>query len=183
MSAKYLIRTFILIFFDIFFISLSIIIGFLFYKIFNSDYDILKLYSYAPLILLSPIYHTFFNLYSRVSYNIINDSKNMFFSIMMIYSFFITYTFLQKDSTEFSRLLFSFSLVLSLIVMPLSRYYVRLFMGKFNFLRTNVIILGAGRTGQKIYNLLNSNRYIGLNPVLFFDKSAEKIKKIGNAKV
>tara|TARA_B100002052_G_C15883823_1_gene600626 strand:- start:2141 stop:3157 length:1017 start_codon:yes stop_codon:yes gene_type:complete len=56
-------------------------------------------------------------------------------------------------------------------------------MGKFNFLRTNVIILGAGRTGQKIYDLLNSNRYIGLNPVLFFDKSAEKIKKIGNAKV
>ena len=183
MSAKNLIRTFVLMFFDIFFITLSIVIGFLLYKIFNPDYDILKLSSYAPLAILSPIYHIFFNLYKRVSYNIINDSKNMFFSIMMIYSFFITYTFLQKDSTEFSRLLFTFSLVLSLIVMPLSRYYVRLFMGKFNFLRTNVIILGAGRTGQKIYDLLNTNRYIGLNPVLFFDKSAEKIKKIGNAKV
>ena len=58
--------------------------------------------------------------------------------------------------------------------MPSSRYYITSFLGKFNFLRTNVIILGSGKTGQKIYNLLNANRYIGLNPVLFFDKSADK---------
>ena len=40
------------------------------------------------------------------------------------------------------------------------------------------IIFGAGNTGQKIYNLLDDNRYIGLRPVLFFDKRAKQISKI-----
>ena len=183
MSLKYFIRTFLLIISDIIFMSFSIIIGFLFYTLFNPDYSFYKLFNYLPLVIGSLVCNIFFNLYSRVSYNIINDSKNMFISTIMIYSFFVTYTFFQKDSIEFSRLLFSLSLLISIFLMPSSRYYIRSFLGKFNFLRTNVIILGSGKTGQKIYNLLNANRYIGLNPVLFFDKSADKIKKIGNVKV
>ena len=178
MELKKLFKITLLLISDFVSITLSVILGFYLYTILNIDYSILKIYDYLPLIIFSPIIYFFFGLYSTVCYSLIAESKKIIYSILTIFSFFATYTFLSKETEDFSRLFFSFSLIISIPILPLFRYYVRLFLGRINFFRTNVIIFGAGNTGQKIYSLLDDNRYIGLRPVLFFDKRAKQISKI-----
>jgi len=180
MELKKIFKIILLLISDLTFISLSILLGFYFYKVSNIDYSIIKIYDYFPIIFFSPIIFFLFGLYTTVCYNLIVESKKIIYSILVIFTFFATYTFLLKQTQDFSRLFFLFSLIISILILPLLRYLIRLILGKINFFRTNVIIFGAGNTGQKIYHLLNNNRYIGLRPVLFFDKRAKQINKVDN---
>ena len=169
-----------MIFFDFLMLTLSILVGFSLFLYINPTYDIYKIYDYYPLIMFSPIIHYLFGLYKNVCYSIINDSKKIVLSILTNFSFFATFMFLSKDSIEFSRLVFTFSLIVSIIIFPFYRYYLRLLLGKINSFRSNVIIFGSGEMASKVYKDLNLNRHIGLRPILFFDNDVKESAKIDN---
>tara|TARA_B100002051_G_scaffold34065_1_gene27253 strand:- start:623 stop:2020 length:1398 start_codon:yes stop_codon:yes gene_type:complete len=172
MTIKHLIKFLLFVVLDIVIILSTIFFGFIFYIYsINNSYELSKIYDYLPLVLFSPIIHFLFGLYKNVCYSIINDSKKMFFSIITTFAFFATVMFLSKDGIEFSRLVYLFSLVFSVVIFPFYRYFLRLFLGKFDFFRSNVIIFGTGKTAHKMYDILDLNRHIGLKPVLLVDDS------------
>ena len=180
MTFKHIGKFFIMIFFDFLMLMLSILVGFYLFLYINPTYDIYKIYDYYPLIMFSPIIHYLFGLYKNVCYSIINDSKKLILSILTNFSFFATFMFLSKDGIEFSRLVFTFSLITSIIIFPFYRYYLRLILGRINSFRSNVIIFGSGKMASKIYKDLNLNRHIGLRPILFFDNDIKESTHIDN---
>ena len=102
MELKKLFKINLLLISDLVSITLSIILGFYLYKILNIDYSSLKIYDYLPLIIFSPIIYFFFGLYSTVCYSLIAESKKIIYSILTIFAFFATYTFLSKETEDFS---------------------------------------------------------------------------------
>ena len=130
-----------------------------------------------PLILLCA------NQYKSVSYNALHEIKRLIFSVSILFSIFTLYTFFIKDNINLSRLVFMFSWIASIFIIPLFRYFIRFYFARFSWWGSDVVIFGAGNTGVKIYNIIKSNPNMGLKVKKFFDRKSDAIIQIDGIEV
>jgi undecaprenyl-phosphate galactose phosphotransferase len=65
--------------------------------------------------------------------------------------------------------------VISFPVIPIIRTTAKKLMMRFGLLKSKVLVLGAGHTGELIFNALRRDRNLGLNVVGFLDDDPDKI--------
>ncbi len=91
--------------------------------------------------------------------------------------FSISLLYLAKISGEISRTLIMITWLLTIILIPLLRYYGKLLLIKLNIWNKSVFILGAGKTGELILKAFTRERIMGYEIVGFLDDN-EKLSEI-----
>ncbi len=93
-------------------------------------------------------------------------------------------TFAARISMDVSRTVIVLSWALSLFLLPVFRLMVKKILNKAGIWQRNILILGAGRTGQMVLGRIKKNKNMGYEPVGFLDDNKAKLgKKIGGVKV
>ena len=106
--------------------------------------------------------------------------KVVFFSTLAMF----TVLFLGKIGEQVSRTVLVVMSLISIPLLPIMRTNAKKLLIFLGLLKSKVLILGAGKTGEMILNALRRDRNLGLNVVGFLDDNSEKIgKRIGGIKV
>lgn len=106
--------------------------------------------------------------------------KVIFFSTLSTF----TILYLGKFGQQVSRTVLVVMGIISLPILPVIRTNTKKFLIYLGLLKTKVLILGAGKTGELILNALQRDPNLGLNVVGFLDDDPTKIgKRIGEIKI
>jgi len=93
-------------------------------------------------------------------------------------------TFAARISMDVSRTVIVLSWALSLFLLPAFRLMVKKILNKVGCWQRNMLILGAGRTGEMVLGRVKENKNMGYEPVGFLDDDEAKLgKTIGGVKV
>lgn len=106
--------------------------------------------------------------------------KASFFAVLAMFSIL----YLGKIGERFSRTVLVLAGIISLPLMPAVRLNIKRFLIWLGLLRSKVLILGAGKTGEMILNALRRDRNMGMEVVGFLDDDPAKIgKRLGGIKI
>jgi len=87
-------------------------------------------------------------------------------------------------SVNVSRAVVILSWVLSLFLLPAFRLVAKRILDKAGIWQRNILILGAGRTGEMVLERVKKNKNMGYKPIGFLDDDEAKLdRKIGGVKV
>ena len=101
-------------------------------------------------------------------------------------SFFIimVLTFAARISMNVSRTVIILAWALSLCLLPALRLMAKKILNKAGMWQKNILILGAGRTGEMVLERIKKNKNMGYEPVGFLDDDEAKLgRTIGGVKV
>jgi undecaprenyl-phosphate galactose phosphotransferase len=99
--------------------------------------------------------------------------KVAFFSTLGVF----TILYLGKFGEKVSRTVLVTMGIISFPILPIVRINARRLLMFMGLLHSKVLILGAGKTGELIFNALRRDRNLGMNVVGFLDDDPEKIGK------
>lgn len=106
--------------------------------------------------------------------------KVVFFSTVGVFSIL----FLGKTGEQVSRTVIVVMGIISFPILPFIRINAKKLLIRTRLLRSNVLILGAGKTGELIFNALRRDTNLGFDVVGFLDDDPQKIgKMIGGVKI
>ena len=106
--------------------------------------------------------------------------KVVFFSTLGVF----TILYLGKIGERVSRTVLVVMGIISFPILPVVRINAKKLLIFMGLLKRKVLILGAGKTGELIFNALKRDKNLGLNVVGFLDDDPKKIgKKIGGIKI
>lgn len=106
--------------------------------------------------------------------------KIVFFSTLSTF----TILYLGKVGEQVSRTVLVVMGIIAFPILPVMRTNAKKFLFFIGLLKRKVLILGAGKTGELIFNALRRDRNLGLNVVGFLDDDPEKIgRDIGGIKI
>jgi undecaprenyl-phosphate galactose phosphotransferase len=93
-------------------------------------------------------------------------------------------TFAARISMNVSRTVIILSWALSFFLLPTFRLAAKKILNRAGIWQRNILILGAGRTGEMVLERVKKNKNMGYEPVGFLDDDEAKLgKKIGGVKV
>lgn len=139
------------------------------------DVDHTKYLPLVPFLLaLFPIAFYLRGLYPGFGVDVIDELKNLTYSITIVFAFLATTSFLIKDAWEYSRLAFLTSWIFSLILVPLGRSLVKRIFSSKEWWGVPVIIIGAGKAGENVINSLRKHHQIGLRPIVAVDDDIDR---------
>jgi len=93
-------------------------------------------------------------------------------------------TFAARISINVSRTVIVLSWALSFFLLPAFRLVAKKILNKAGCWQRNMLILGAGRTGEMVLERLKGNKNMGYRPVGFLDDDEAKLgKRIGGVEV
>ena len=106
--------------------------------------------------------------------------KVSFFSTLGVFTILV----LGKFSEQVSRTVIILMGIIAFPIFPLLRINLKKLIRRTGMLNNKVLILGAGKTGELIFNALRRDRNFGLNVVGFLDDDPEKRgKRIHGVKI
>jgi len=95
-----------------------------------------------------------------------------------------TILYLGKFGEQVSRTVLVVMGIISFPIIPVLRTNSKKILMKYGLLKSKVLVLGAGDTGELIFNALRRDRNLGLDVVGFLDDDPEKIgKRIEGVKI
>lgn len=175
----------LLLFSDIAMIGLALIISMLIRDLFwTTQFDLLKYFPLIPIMfLLFPIVFFLRGLYPGFGMDAIEELRSLTYTTTGVFTVLATFTFLIKDTWDYSRLTFILSFVFALIFIPLARTFVRNIFGKKDWWGIPVIIIGAGKAGEKVIKSLQKHFQLGLRPIVGIDDDSDRWGYINNIPV
>ncbi|TAL69143.1 MAG: undecaprenyl-phosphate galactose phosphotransferase WbaP [Bacteroidetes bacterium] len=121
------------------------------------------------IIFLFPIAFYFRGLYPAFGVDVIDELKNLTYSITIVYAIVAAMSFLLKGSWEYSRIAFLLSWLLSLALVPIGRSATRKICSSKSWWGIPVFVIGAGEAGEKVIKSLMKHKQIGLRPLVAVD--------------
>jgi len=106
--------------------------------------------------------------------------KTAFFSTVAVFSIL----YLGKAGEKVSRTVLVLTGFLSIPLLPVIRLNMKRLLMRAGFLRSRVLILGAGKTGRIILNAIKRDSNLGFDVIGFLDDDPEKVgRKIDGIKI
>ena len=125
----------------------------------------------TPAILLFPIVFAFFGLYPGIASNPVEEFQRILAATGCTYLLIIGATFLQKDSAWLSRAVFVTAGLLCVVLVMVGRAVTRGWCARKSWWGVPAVILGSGRAGMEMLELLRHNPALGLRPIGLLDFS------------
>jgi len=125
-------------------------------------------------LLLFPFAFFLRGLYPGFGIDAIEELRTLTYSITIVFSVLAILSFLVKEVGDYSRFAFIMTWALSLIFIPIARSLVRKYFSEKSWWGIPVIIIGAGKAGEKVINSLQKHRQIGLRPMLAVDDDVDR---------
>ena len=112
--------------------------------------------------------------YPGAGLNKIIEIQHLFYSVVTSYFILFAWLLFNRHAEIYSRGVLVFSMLTTIIVLPITRAIARRLMKHLNFGEINVVIAGAGKTGIAVVRELSANSYYGFRVVGFLDDKPEK---------
>ncbi len=116
-------------------------------------------------------------LYPALGLNAVEELRRQTLATSLVFLSLIGLTFLTKSSLVYSRFLFISCWTMSLVILPLFRYFLRSLLPYFKNWGEPVAIIGPKENAEEIAGYLQLNRSIGLHPAAIFNESPGKMEK------
>lgn len=127
-----------------------------------------------PIIaMIVPLVFALRGLYPGYGKDVVYELRNITYSITIVFAILGMLSFLVKGNWEFSRLIFLFSWVISVITVPIGRSFIRHRCAKAEWWGVPVMIIGAGKPGEEVVKSLNEHKHLGLRPIVAVDDDSE----------
>lgn len=128
-----------------------------------------------PLIAaIFPITFYFSGLYPGYGLSIIDEIKSLTYSISIVFIVLASLTFFLRGEWEYSRAVFFISWIVSLVILPFGRRFVRKILSRNNLWGIPVMIIGAGKAGENTIRSLKKQLPLGLIPVVAVDENTDR---------
>jgi len=111
------------------------------------------------------------------------EIKRLWKGASLAFLIIMVLTFAARISMNVSRTVIILSWALSLFLLPAFRLAAKKILSRAGIWQRNILILGAGRTGEMVLERIKRNKNMGYEPVGFLDDEAKLGKKIGGVKV
>jgi len=118
-------------------------------------------------------------LYTK-RFALLEEIKGLWKGASISFLVIMVFTFAARLAVNVSRTVIVLSWALSLFLLPSFRLVAKKMLSKTGIWQRNMLILGAGRTGQMVLERIRKNKNMGYEPVGFLDDDAAKLgEKIG----
>jgi len=111
------------------------------------------------------------------------EIKRLWKGASLAFLIIMVLTFAARISMNVSRTVIILSWVLSLFLLPAFRLAAKKILSRAGIWQKNILILGAGRTGEMVLERIKRNKNMGYEPVGFLDDEAKLGKEISGVKV
>ena len=145
------------------------------YKQFGGDYSLMILMDLWPL----PAAVVICNLFARVycgsflypggGCSPVDELRRLTLSVICGYGILFAYLSLTRSSEHYTRLGLVFSMGLSVLMLPIFRYWTRILLDRFHLGMIPVLVAGAGKTGRRVGEELKRERFYGFQVVGYLD--------------
>jgi Undecaprenyl-phosphate galactose phosphotransferase WbaP len=131
-----------------------------------SDYALL-----VPFLALFPAIFGSVGLYPGIAANPIRESRRICVATGTTYLMIVGATFLVKQSSTYSRLIFLFGWVLSVLLVPLGRAAMRSLCARRSWWGVPTVVFGGGPSASKLLDVLYRNSTMGLRPIALVNET------------
>lgn len=121
-----------------------------------------------------PIAYSLRGLYPGFGVDVIEELRSLSYSTTIVFVLLGMMSFLVQDFKTYSRLVFIGSWILSLISVPIGRAYIRKVFSSKTWWGIPVIVIGAGRAGERVIYSLIKQKHIGLRPIVAIDDDIDR---------
>ncbi len=125
-------------------------------------------------IVMFLVVFAFLRLYPHVAQSPVEELRRLFFGTTMVYLGLAASTFATQTGEVFSRGVFFVAWLMSVILVPLGRAFLRHRWAKAPWWGYPVLILGAGKTGELVVEKLKKDPGLGLKPIGLLDDDLNK---------
>jgi Undecaprenyl-phosphate galactose phosphotransferase WbaP len=122
-----------------------------------------------PTLLFLLAIYWFQDLYPGAGMTPVEELRRIFTGTSVVYLMFAAGIFLTKEGGAYSRGVFAFSGLLSVIFVPFSRAQICRYFSAKPWWGTPVVVLGAGETARALIKELQAKRSIGYKPIACLD--------------
>lgn len=99
----------------------------------------------------------------------VEEIRRLFAAVTLGYLALFAYLSLAGETSDFSRLPILCAWALSVLMLPVCRFFARYFMKKSGIGRVPAVIAGMGRTGTMLRDTLERDNHFGFHITGFFD--------------
>jgi undecaprenyl-phosphate galactose phosphotransferase len=122
-------------------------------------------------------------LYTK-RYTFWDEIKVLLKSSSISFSFILIAIFITKSHQQFSRPIVLLAWLMSLVLFPIFRYFIKLLLVQTNLWKKKLIILGVHQTSLMVLRSIEKNKTMGYEVLGFLDDDPSKIgKKFQGVKV
>lgn len=113
-------------------------------------------------------------LYPGFGIDVVSELRKLTYSTTIVFIALAVFAFFIKDNFLYSRLVFLVSWIISLITVPLGRAVIKKVFGKKSWWGVPVIVIGAGKAGEKVIKSMLEHSQIGLKPIVAVDDDIDR---------
>ncbi len=108
-------------------------------------------------------------LYPSIGLNSVEELRRIVISTSFAFMVMVGITFILKTTSYYSRIALVISWLLSLAIIPLSRYFMRKWMIRWKLWGEPIVIIGNLQKALKIKEQFETNPHLGLRPVAMIE--------------
>jgi Undecaprenyl-phosphate galactose phosphotransferase WbaP len=158
---------------DSFSISLAFFIAVLVRDAFEGQLSRQLYFSLWPFLFLFPLVYYLSGLY-QLGISAADELRRLTYITSINFIALGAITFIYKVGILYSRAVFILAFGLAIIFVPLGRAIIRAIFAQQFWWGANVIVLGAGKTGELVIDNLLSHPSLGLKPIALLDDDTAK---------
>ena len=150
------------------------------YQRFGGQYSLKILLELWPLPLVVVLCNVFARvyggsfLYPGAGCASVEELRRVTLSILGGYVLLFAYLSLARSSEHYTRLGLCISMLISILLLPVFRFWTRWLLKRFGLGQIPVLIAGAGATGRMIAEELKKDSFFGFQPVGYLDDAPGK---------
>ncbi len=133
---------------------------------------------YLPIFILTlpmfPIAYSLHMLYPGFGVDVIEELRSLSYGTTIAFVALWMVSFFVPDFKAYSRLPFVVAWIFALIAVPIGRAYVRKVFSSKTWWGIPVIVIGAGRAGERVIYSLLKQKHIGLRPIVAVDDDIDR---------
>ena len=130
---------------------------------------------FIPGLLLFFLVFMAMGLYPGIGVNPVSEFRRIVVGTCMSYLFIIAALFFAKEAEFYSRVVFLFAPLLSIVLLLISRSTVRSWCSGKSWWGIPTVILRAGKTGQGVLKILRSQPRLGFRPIAILDQFVHQL--------
>ena len=113
----------------------------------------------------------------------VEELRRITISVFCGYTVLFAYLSLIRSSERFTRFGLLFSMFLSILLLPIFRYWTRLLLKRLHLGQIPVLIIGAGKTGRRVGVELVRDRFFGFHIAGYLDNKVGSEVKLPGGRV
>lgn len=127
-----------------------------------------------PALLLFVVGNSVAGLYPGTNFLTPEEIRRLSYTTTLVFLVLAVSLFLSKGSDQYSRVTFVLAWLLALVLVPSFRKVVRALFLRRGWWGQAIAILGAGKTGEMVINMMRDWPSMGLKPIVVLDDNPSK---------